>query len=91
MKKHTTKWLFRSNGIKSLLLMLLLLVMGVGESVGQEPVNNRSASLSGRSMEYWGNSKSACLVRVANDSETRQQWIMENAGNGSFYLLKCKT
>ena len=66
--------------------LLLLLVAGSGEAAGQTPVNIRSASLSGRSMEYWGNSRSACLVCVANDSETRQQWIMENAGNGSFYL-----
>ena len=35
MKKHTTIFQFRPDGIKSLLLMLLLLVMGVGESVGQ--------------------------------------------------------
>lgn len=37
MKKHTMTWWFRSNGIKSLLLMLLLLVVGVGESVGVFP------------------------------------------------------
>jgi len=36
MKRHTMTWQFRSEGIKSLLL-LLLLVMGVGQSVGVFP------------------------------------------------------
>ncbi len=37
MNGITTTFRFRPNGIKSLLLMLLLLVMGVGESVGVFP------------------------------------------------------
>ena len=37
LEESTMTWWFRSNGIKSLLLMLLLLVMGVGESVGVFP------------------------------------------------------
>ena len=37
MNGVTTTFRFRPNGIKSLLLMLLLLVMGVGESVGVFP------------------------------------------------------
>lgn len=35
MKKHTTIFQFRPNGIKSLLLMLLLLFVGVGRAWGK--------------------------------------------------------
>ena len=68
--------------------LLLLVFWGWSDIMAQTPtsVNIRNASLQGRSMEYWGNSRSACLVPLADDSNPKQQWIMVNAGGGSFYL-----
>ncbi|MCR5038647.1 MAG: chitobiase/beta-hexosaminidase C-terminal domain-containing protein, partial [Bacteroidales bacterium] len=72
-----------------LLALALLVIGGWSGAVGQTPtpVNIRSSSLSGRSLQWSeGDSYSAGYVELADDDDTRQQWIMVNAGNGGFYL-----
>ena len=52
--------------IRTLAILLVLTMLSFAmPAAAQTPVNIRSASLPGRSMEYWGNSRSACLVPAA--------------------------
>ena len=83
MKKHTTIFQFRPNGIKSLLLMLLLLVMGVGESVGQDifTIHNDGSLVYGNK-EISANGKWAVNSRTT-DYEPKYVAIHQN---GSGYL-----
>nr|MCR5444355.1 chitobiase/beta-hexosaminidase C-terminal domain-containing protein [Bacteroidales bacterium] len=77
--RHGIRWL--PTALSTLLFMLLM------PASAQTPVNIRSASYSGRSLEWsQGDPYSAGYVETSIDADTKQQWVMVNAGNGSFYL-----
>lgn len=89
MKKHTTTFLFRPNGIKPLLLMLLLLMMGVGESVGQveesfyyiqNENNNKEWYLCPSTNNYNGNSATPFL-RTKKDPGLTEIWEIKKDGD----------
>lgn len=91
MKKHTTIFQFRPNGIKSLLLMLLLLFVGVGESVGQDIFTIHNTSISGVSLSWVTEDK--CQIITTDDSDEAQQWIKEfvEGSTTDFYLKNVKS
>lgn len=69
------------------LLFAALFFLPQAPSVAQTPVNIRSASRPGNSLEWsQGDAYSAGYVESANDADTKQQWVMVNATGGSFYL-----
>ncbi len=98
MNKHTTTFQFRPNGIKSLLLMLLL-VMGVGESVGQIEEgfyyiiwNNHAntcylAPGTRATQDFYNSDAATPYLRPTLTLSDDVIWEIRNAGGNYYYLI----
>ncbi len=84
---------------KVVLTTITLLTVGVGEIWGQIPVagdivtfhnTNYDVSMAYENTQVNGKNW-FCQTKTTNDADPKQQWVIEDAGNGSFYLKNIGT